>query len=156
MSCRSPTMMSGPVFAPQGAPVAMLNVPLKVWPAKKPPIWIRYVLPESTSKLTVDCAPQPSSLQASCVPAPGQPGPGYTASTVSIVAPPQSEISTVSATPAVHWNHTSQCAVGQLPVCCGLSVAPAVTTLNVPWPEMNVALTQSFAPCARAGALAST
>ena len=42
MSCRSPTITSGPVLFPQFEPLPglMLNDPLKVVPAEKSPIWI--------------------------------------------------------------------------------------------------------------------
>ncbi len=53
---------------------------------------------------------------------------------------------------AVQRNQTSAFAVGQVPVCCELVVAPTVLTLNVPVPEIAVALAQSFAPCANAEA----
>jgi hypothetical protein len=71
---------------------------------------------------------------------------------VSAVAPPHVEKLMVCVAGAVHLNHTSWCAVGHVPVCCGLSVEPPVLTLNVPVPEMGVADAQSSAPCALARA----
>src|SRR5258707_6612073 len=97
--------------------------------------------------LTSDCKPQLSSLQAISEPELGHAGPAYTASTVSAVVPPQSEMSTPCVAGAVQRNHTSACAVGQAPDCCGLSVAPVVTTEKLPRPEIGVALAQLLAPC---------
>ena len=50
--------------------------------ASTPPIRIRYVSPAMTANVTVDCAPQESSLHAIGAPLGGQPQPLYTASLV--------------------------------------------------------------------------
>src|SRR5690349_4477429 len=71
--------------------------------------------------------------------------------TVSAFVPPQVESCTLWLTSAVQRNHTSWCATGQLPVCCGLSVEPPVLTPKVPVPEIGAALAQLSEPCAAAG-----
>ena len=46
----------------------------------------------------------------------------------------------------VHANQTSSWAGVQALLCCGLSLAPTVLTLNVPLPAMAVAVEQSLEP----------
>jgi hypothetical protein len=109
-----------------------------------------YVAPAVAVKYSEDCWPQPSSLQAICVPGVGQPVVAYTAITVSENVPPQIEKFTDSVAAAVHSNQTSRWTVGHPLGCCGLSVAPLVLTEKLPVPAITVAVVQLFEPWALA------
>src|SRR6187401_3826720 len=73
MSCRSPTMTSGPLrrHGYGAAPTLIVKVPDPPPTPGKDPNWITYCVPLVALKLIVDCRPQVSSLHA-IAPAPGQ------------------------------------------------------------------------------------
>ena len=86
-------------------------------------------------------APQKSSLHQT-VPAPGQPEPAYTATSVSKLLP-HSESVAVPVAPAVQSYHRSWPEVPHEPLCCALVVASAVLKATGPAPLIGVADEQS-------------